>query len=266
MTNRPFSFIPAAAGRTTAKPRKTGVSMMIDMGLGPALIDDHLTVCGAYVDLAKIFVGSAMLYDEKTFAAKAEVYAKHDIDIFIGGQFLEYVITRQGYDAAAAFFDEVKRIGVTCIEVSDNCIEMSDDQRRLLVGRALDAGLEVHGEVGSKHHFADVDELIRQSQVCLEAGCDVVLFEAAELVSAGIANTDSIERIKAAVPAEQVMIELPGPWIEGVTLNNVFEMAKQTLKIFGPDANLGNVAWDQVINVECLRQGIGIAGPDYLDG
>jgi hypothetical protein len=33
----------------------------------------------------------------------------------------------------------------------------------------------------------------------------------------------------------------------------------------GPDANLGNVAWDQVINVECLRQGIiGIAGPGYL--
>jgi len=264
MTNSPFSFIPAGPGRSKAKPRKTGVTMMIDMGLGPALIDDHLTVCGDYVDLAKIFVGSAMLYDEKTFAAKAEVYARHDVDIFIGGQFLEYVITKQGYDTAGAFFDEVKRIGVRCIEVSDNCIEMTDTQRRQLVAMALDAGLEVHGEVGSKDDIADIGELIRQSEVCLDAGCDVVLFEAAELISAGVTNVESIRAIKAAVPAEQVMIELPGPWIEGVTLNNIFEMAKQTLKIFGPDANLGNVAWDQVINVECLRQGIGIAGPDYL--
>lgn len=265
MTERPFSFIPAPGGRTTTKPRKTGVTMMIDMGLGPALLDDHLGVCGDYVDLAKIFVGSAKLYDEKTFARKAEVYARHGVDIFIGGQFLEYVITKHGYDAAPGFFDEVKRIGVKCIEVSDNCIEMSDEQRKHLVKQALDAGLEVHGEVGSKHDVADIDELIRQSDVCLEAGCDVVLFEAAELVSAGVANVQSISRIKAAVPAHQVMIELPGPWIAGVSLNHVFEMAKQTLKIFGPDANIGNVAWDQVINMECLRQGVGIAGPDYLE-
>ena len=71
-------------------------------------------------------------------------------------------------------------------------------------------------------------------------------------------------RLKAAVPAHQAMIELPGPWIADVTLNNIYEMTKQTLKIFGPDANLGNVAWDQIINLECLRQGIGIAGPHYL--
>ena len=264
MTERPFSFLPSPDGRSASKPRQTGATMMIDMGLGPRLLEDHLTVAGPYVDLAKIFVGSARLYDEATFAAKVGIYRKHDIGVFIGGQFLEYVITREGYDAAPAFFEEVTRIGVDCVEVSDNCIEMSDMQRENLVKMALDAGLEVHGEVGSKDDVADIGELIRQAEVCLSAGCDVVLFEAAELVAAGVTNIDSIKSIKDAVPAHQVMIELPGPWIAGVTLNDVFEMAKQTLKIFGPDANLGNVAWDQVINVECLRQGIGIAGPDYL--
>lgn len=264
MSNRPFSFLPSPQGRSLSKPRKTGVTMMIDMGLGPNQIDDHLSVAGAYVDIAKIFVGSAMLYDEETFAAKARVYEKHQVDIFIGGQFLEYVITKEGYDAAPAYFKEVQRLGVACIEVSDNCIEMSDQQRISLISMAKDMGIEVHGEVGSKDDVADISELIRQSEVCLRAGCDMVLFEAAELISAGSTNIESIKQIKAAVPAHQAMIELPGPWIADVTLNNIYEMTKQTLKIFGPDANLGNVAWDQIINLECLRQGIGIAGPHYL--
>lgn len=264
MTSRPFSFLTSPRERSLEKPRKTGLTMMIDMGLGPRLLDDHLSVAGPYVDIAKIFVGSAKLYDEDVFAEKARVYQKHDVDIFIGGQFLEYVITMQGYDAAPAFFREVKRLGVTCIEVSDNCIEMTDEQRSSLISMARDNDLEVHGEVGSKDDFADIDELIRQSEVCLKAGCDMVLFEAAELVTAGATNIESIKRIKAAVPAHQGMIELPGPWIQGVSLNNIYEMTKETLKVFGPDANLGNVAWDQIINVECLRQGIGIAGPHYL--
>lgn len=264
MNGKPFSFLPAPENRTLNKPRQTGLTMMIDMGLGPRFVDDHLSVAGPYVDLAKIFVGSAKLYDEAIFAAKAEVYKKHDVDLFIGGQFLEYVVTKDGYDAVPAYLKEVRRIGVSCVEISDNCIEMTDGQRADLVKAALDTGLEVHGEVGSKDEIADIDELIRQSEVFIEAGCDMVLFEAAELVVAGAANVESISRIKAAVPAHQAMIELPGPWIKDVTLNDIYEMAKQTLKIFGADANLGNVAWDQVINVECLRQGIGIAGPHYL--
>ena len=264
MTDQPFSFLPSAKGRSLSKPRKTGLTMMIDMGLGPNLVDDHLSIAGPYVDIAKIFVGSAKLYNEDVLAAKARVYQKHDIDIFIGGQFLEYVIAKEGYDAAPAYFKEVKRLGVACIEVSDNCIEMTDVQRTSLISTAQDIGLEVHGEVGSKDDLADIGELIRQSEVCLKAGCDMVLFEAAELVTSGATNIDSIKRIKDTVPAHQVMIELPGPWIPDVTLNNIYEMTKQTLKIFGPDANLGNVAWDQIINLESLRQGIGIAGPHYL--
>ncbi len=264
MTTRPFSFLSTSQGRSMSKPRKTGLTMMIDMGLGPNLLDDHLSVAGPYVDIAKIYVGSAMLYDEDVLAAKAGVYRKHGVDIFIGGQFLEYVITKQGYEAAPAYFKEVSRLGVNSVEVSDNCIEMSDEQRASLIAMAQDNGLEVHGEVGSKDDFADIKELIRQSQVCLDAGCDMVLFEAAELVTAGETNIESIQQIKDAVPAHQVMIELPGPWIAGVTLNNIYEMTKQTLKIFGPDANLGNVAWDQVVNLETMRQGIGIPGPHYL--
>lgn len=265
MPTMPFEFLDLPKTRSTSKPRKTGKTMMIDMGLAPGLARDHLEVAGPYVDIAKIFVGSARLYDEDVLRRKMDVYATAGVDVFIGGQFVEYVIVRHGMDTIPRFMAEVARLGVQSIEVSDNCVPLSDTQRLELIKAGLDAGLEVHGEVGSKDTASGVGELIRQAEGMIAAGCDMVLFEAAEMVENGEADVEMISTIKSAIPAEQVMIELPGPWIRGVTLNDVYEMMKLTLGIFGPDANIGNVAWDQVINLESTRCGIGIAGPDYLD-
>lgn len=266
MTERPFAFLPLPPDRSTMKPRRTGQTMMIDMGLGPALLRDHLSAVGDFVDIAKIFVGSARLYDEKVFREKAAIYAEHGIGLFIGGQFAEYVFHTSGMQAMPQYFKEVVRLGVHAVEVSDNCIELSDAQRAELIRMGLAEGLEVHGEVGSKESRADVGELIAQARQCLEAGCDMVLFEAAELVEAGAVDRAAVARIGREIAPEQVMIELPGPWIKDVTLNDVYEMMKYVVSTFGPDANLGNVAWDQVMNLETLRCGLGIAGPGSRKG
>ncbi|WP_340118114.1 phosphosulfolactate synthase [Pelagibius sp. 7325] len=261
MTRRPFDFLPLPAARSAEKPRRTGLTMMIDMGLPPALVADHLRVVGPFVDIAKIFVGSARLYEEAVFREKAAIYGEHGVDLFIGGQFAEYAFYHSGMAAMPRFFQEVARLGVKAVEVSDNCVPLSDEERRSLIRMGLDAGLEVHGEVGSKETKADINDLIRLATLCLQAGCDMVLFEAAELVEAGAVDKATLERIGDALAPEQVMIELPGPWIKDVTLNDVYEMMKYVVATFGPDANLGNVAWDQVMNLETLRCGIGIAGP-----
>jgi len=261
MSNLPFDFLPLPAARSTVKPRRTGQTMMIDMGLPPALVADHLRVVGPFVDVAKIFVGSARLYDEAVFREKAAIYAEHGVGLFIGGQFAEYAFFHTGLQAMPRFFAEVARLGVKAVEVSDNCVPLSDDERTALIRMGLDAGLEVHGEVGSKDAKVDLGDLIRQAELCLKAGCDMVLFEAAELVEAGAVDKAALARIAAALAPEHMMIELPGPWIKDVTLNDVYEMMKYVIATFGPDANLGNVAWDQVMNLETLRCGIGIAGP-----
>lgn len=264
MTKMPFDYLTLPATRSTAKPRATGLTMMIDMGLPPAFLADHLRVTGPYVDLAKIFVGSARLYDEAVFREKAAIYADNGIKLFIGGQFVEYVVHAHGIPEVPRFMAEVRRLGVDAIEVSDNCVPLADDERRQLVRMGVDAGLEVHGEVGSKNEKADPADLVRQAKVCLDAGCDVVLFEAAELVAEGAVNEAAIECIRSTIEPEKIMIELPGPWIRHVTLNDVFEMKKYVIRTFGTDANIGNVTPDQVINLEALRCDIGIAGPGTL--
>src|SRR3546814_15877889 len=82
----------------------------------------------------------------------------------------------------------------------------------------------------------------------------MVLFEAAELVSEGVVEDATLDRVRDAFSPEQIMIELPGPWISGVTLNDVFNMMVAVTRSFGADANIGNVAQDQVLNLEALRR------------
>lgn len=235
--------------------------MVIDMGFGPEALRDQLRVVGPYVDLAKIAVGSARLYRRDLLIEKVGIYEDAGVHPFLGGQFTEYVVARHGLGRVPRFMEEARDLGFFAVEVSDNCIELTDDQRLELIKMGLDTGLHVHGEVGSKLDKADMGELVRQAELMLGAGCGIVLFEAAELVEAGVANEGSLSAIHASVPPESSMIELPGPWIKGVTHNHVYEMMQTVLEILGPDANIGNVSLSEVLELECSRTGIGTSGP-----
>lgn len=261
MTNMAFEFLELIGQRCSQKPRKTGLTMVMDTGYGLAMLRDQLQIVGPYIDFAKIIVGSARLYQREILIEKLGVYEAFQIRPFLGGQFLEYVVATQGFEVVPRFMQEARDLGVAAVEVSDNCVTFTDDQRLRLIEAGLEAGLHIHGEVGSKQDKVDIGELIRQANTMLSAGCDVVLFEAAELVDAGVTNEDSIAAIHDSITPEQTMIELPGTWIKGVTLNHVYEMMKNVVRIFGTNANIGNVAMPEVLELECTRTGIGTAGP-----
>lgn len=239
--------------------------MVFDMGIGPATLNDSLQVLGPFIDLAKIAVGSARLYERELMLRKVEIYENAGVKPFLGGQFLEYVVTHHGDDMVPRFMREARELGICAIEVSDNCISLTDDERVRLVKTGIDSGLEIHGEVGSKDSKGETEELLRQARLLFEAGCDMVIFEAAELVEAGVPKLPVIEAIKAELPAASVMIELPGSWIKGVSDNDVYEMMKLVVKTFGPDVNIGNADFDLVMELECTRCGIGTAGPNMFE-
>ena len=57
-------MVPLPEERSTAKPRKTGITMMVDFSLPVGRLEDMLGLVGPYVDLIKIAVGTARLYRE----------------------------------------------------------------------------------------------------------------------------------------------------------------------------------------------------------
>lgn len=257
----PFSFLALTPKRTREKPRATGLTMVIDNGLPNGQLEDVLRTCGAFIDLAKFKCGTARLYDRATLVDKLRIYRQARVKAFLGGQFHEYVFATEGEAKLGHFYEEALSLGFSTLEISDNLVPLSAQQRRRQIERAVSAGLEVIGEVGSKESQSNPALLIEQAELCLESGAAIVLIEAAELVEDGEVKREVLDLIKRRLPLSKVMIELAGPWIPGVRLCDVEEMKKKVLKEFGPDANLANVEMHDAFDLEAQRVGLGPAGP-----
>lgn len=257
----PFEFVPIDTRRSSRKPRASGLTMVIDDGLPLRYVEDVLQLAAPFIDLAKVKTGTARLYPRGLLQDKLALYKRHLVQPFIGGQFHEYVFATLGEASLPRFYAEALALGFEAIEISDNTVPLTPEQRRGQIEAATRAGLRVYGEVGSKETLSDPGLLIEQAKDCLAAGAVLVLVEAAELVENGRVRAGSLEAIKRSLPLDKVMIELPGPWIRDVRSCDVEDLKKLILAEFGPDANLANVAITTILDTEAARVGLGTAGP-----
>ena len=258
---QPFSMIPTPPGRSETKPRVTGLTMMMDWGEPLGSLEDRLGLIGPYVDLAKLVVGTARLYDDEYLRKKVELYHDNDVLPFLGGQFLEFVYSTQGFPGVAPFCEEAVRVGVGAVEVSDNIVPLTSVERRQLIETVASFGLEVHGEVGSKETETVAETLIDQANDCIEAGASIVLIEGAELLHNGRPNVDLISALRTNLDAANVMYELVGPWIKDTHWSDVYALKVFLVDTFGPDVNLANVMPSAVFETEALRRGLSTPGP-----
>lgn len=262
----PFAFVELPRARSQRKPRASGLTMMADFGLPYRYAADVVEMAAPYIDLAKIAVGTSRLYDLAYLRRKLALYRKHRIRPFIGGQFQEYVYAVYGGRALARFLAEARRVGFGVVEISDNCVPLSDRERERQIRLARDCGLTVFGEVGSKDMKNDARLLLRQAEICFRAGAELVLVEAAELIQNGKPKLKLIDGLRRGLDMSRVLIELPGPWIAGVTLSGVEDMKKYLMTEFGPDVNLANVMPQDILETEALRVGLGVVGPKLPGG
>lgn len=262
----PFGFVELPEARSQKKPRRTGLTMMADFGLPLQYAKDTVELAGRYIDLAKIAVGTSRLYDLGYLRRKLAMYKRHRIRAFIGGQFQEYVFATYGARKLPAFMQEAKRVGFEVIEISDNCVPLSDTERYDQIRLAVNCGLAVFGEVGSKDMKNDAGLLVHQAEICFKAGAELVLVEAAELIANGKPKMKLINDIRRGLDMSKVLIELPGPWISGVTLCAVEDMKKFLVSEFGPDVSIANVLPQDIIETEALRVGLGVVGPKMRKG
>ena len=82
---KPFTSVPLPAGRSTTKPRRKGLTMMMDWGLPLGQQEDWLGLLAPVVDLAKLVVGTARLYEEITSAASSTSTRRTGCDRFSAG-------------------------------------------------------------------------------------------------------------------------------------------------------------------------------------
>src|SRR3546814_10893341 len=103
-------------------------------------------------------------------------------------------------------------------------------------------------------------DLVEQAKIFFDSGCEVVLVEAAELLENGAPQRSLIDALRKGLDASKVLFELPGPWIKGTTLTDIYELKKFFIKEFGSDVNLANVLPDDVFELEASRVGLSVVG------
>ena len=240
-----------AEGRTT-KPRDTGLTMVIDKGIGLHRLEDLIQVEGDYIDIIKLTFGTSAFYDKDLLKKKNEIITSSNIDVMPGGTLLEVAVRQNVFDK---YLKRAKELGFSAIEVSDGTIEMDRITRQGVTKKALDQGFKVITEVGKKDPkealpISHVHQLIGED---MKNGAFKVIIEARE-AGKGVGIFDNEGKIK---PNEVDKI------IAGVEDTNCL-MWEAPLKSqqealilqLGLNVNLGNIPPDEVLALEALRQGV----------
>lgn len=261
-TNSTFAFAATQLDprRSSTKPRRSGLTMVSEWGLGPNALADFLVNAEPYVDIVKIPTGTGRLYRRDQLLAKIERYSHGRIRTLVGGQFQEYVLHTEGAAALPRHFDELRSVGFDLVEISDNVVAVGDDMRRRMMDLAQERGMAAVVEVGSKQTFGEPARLVEDADRFLQWGAELVIIEGRELMTDGTINDALFAAIEGCGNLARMMMEVPTPRV-GSTTVEIYQVKKALVRAFGPDVNIGNISPELVFETETTRLGLGSSGP-----
>ena len=236
------------------KPRKTGLTMMMDKGLSIREAECFIESAGEYTDLIKLAFGTGVF--AKNIETKMQLYRQAGIRVHFGGTLFEVFIVRNCFDEFRRFLD---KYGMDTVEVSDGSMVIPHDKKLEYI-RILSQQATVLSEVGSKMQGVIItpDSWVNDMKSELDAGAWKVIAEARESGTIGIYHSDGsadkelIASLDKEIGHDRILWEAPNK-------NQQVWFIRQ----FGANVNLGNVATNEVVALESLR--LGLRGDTFFD-
>ncbi|MDB4998881.1 MAG: phosphosulfolactate synthase [Myxococcaceae bacterium] len=239
--------------RRAVRPRETGLTMLIDTGLGMGETADLLETAGSYIDLWKLSFGTSVFIPRNVLEKKLALIEQHGIDTMPGGTLFEAAIIRQ---RCHVYMERAAELGFTAVEISDGTITLPAHRRKLTIRCACDAGLIPITEVGKKDPKAQpsATQLAEEALRDLEWGAKAVIIEGREsgkdvgiYDDAGNPDGEAIETIA----------RLMGGSVDRLIWEAPLKAQQAALIVrFGLDVGLGNIDPRSVLALEALRVGL----------
>ncbi len=252
MTKAWEPLFPASEFRSR-KPRRKGVTMILDKCHGLRASEDLLETAGDYVDHWKHSYGTSTFLDEDLLRRKIAMARESDMLVYPGGTLAECAIL-QG--RCRDYMRHALALGFNAVEVSDGTIEHAPRARRDAMLFALDLGLTVVAEVGKKDpdRQPSLERLAEQALADFGAGAAWVIIEAREsgrgvgvFDDEGSVVTDRVEKIAGLLKDHQDRLIWEAPFKN---------QQEYFILRFGPDVGLGNIPPRDVLSLEALRSGL----------
>jgi len=233
------------------KPRKTGLTTLLDRGMGFHAACDLIEQAADYIDLIKLGWGTSRLIPEGIIKKKIKIYRDNQIMVSNGGTILE-IAYQQG--KVTEFFQSAKEIGINSIEVSNGVVTINITDG--MGHEAKEFGFEVFSEIGRKDPLEDakltLEERIEEAQNDMAAGASKITIEAREggkglgiYDDKGNVKEEMVKSLVSEIDKEKIIFEAP-------------DKSQQVYLILhlGINVNLGNIRPDDVIPLETLRRGL----------
>ena len=168
------------------KPRATGLTHVLDHGLGPAEVSSLLAVAASHIDLVRLGWGSALVTDE--LPAKLDRYRDAGVPVMVGGTLTELAWQHGRIDELCAW---LTGHGIDRIEVSSGVIAIPPDDKHALIAR-LAGDFVVYAEVGEKDSDAILAPYrwVQLIRAALAAGAELVVCEGRATGTAGLYRAD----------------------------------------------------------------------------
>jgi phosphosulfolactate synthase len=247
-----LTFLP----QRKEKPREFGLTMVMDKGISLRQAEDMIEAGSSYIDLVKLGFGTSIFSNQ--VEEKIKLYHSAGIKVYLGGTLFEAFYVRNQLNDYKKLID---RLNLDTVEVSDGSMVIDHDEKCALIAD-FSKNYRVLSEVGSKEEgiLISPSKWIKMMQTELQAGSWKVIAEARESGTVGIyrpsgqAHVLLINKILSKVDGNSIIWEAP-------------KKAQQVyfIKHCGSNVNLGNIAENEVIPLECLRNGLrGDTFFDYL--
>ncbi len=243
--NRPSLDLPIR----TAKPRQSGLTCLVDNGIGLREIDDKLQAHGEFVDVIKL--GWASAYLTPQLQKKIRLFREYGIETCLGGMMFEICHLQNKIDSYIAWLND---LNLKLVEISNGSLPIPESEKVRMIEMFSSKGFTVLSEVGSK----DINENIPPETwvSCIKddqaAGAWKVITEGRADASAGIYNADGSPKmdiidhiIDSGLNLDDLIFEAPHK-----------RQMCHFIKAVGENVNLGNIPPSEILNLETLRLGL----------
>jgi len=229
------------------KPRKVGLTMMMDKGMSIRQVEDFLASSSEHADIVKLGFGTSII--TPNISEKIKLYQENGMLVYAGGTLFEaFAIRNQIND----YKDYLNTLGLEMVEISNGSMIIDHNVKCEYIAD-FSKDFKVISEVGSKDESVQIknDNWINWMQKELEAGSWKVIAEAREGGNIGVFDKDGgikaelINKIVNQVPISKIVWEAPQKDQQVWFINQ-----------FGANVNLGNISPNDVISLECLRLGL----------
>jgi len=229
------------------KPRKSGITEIMDVGTPTGLLRDYLNDFNAYIDFIKFGIGSAII--TPNLREKIKLAKEYNVDVWFGGTLFEKFYSQNQLNAYIDFLHEQQ---VSWVEVSSGTLDQ-DPESLLKCVEVLKKEFNVVAEVGSKDlsKIMPPSQWVHEIKDLLALDCNYIILEGRESATAGMYRQTGelreglVADIISEVDQEKLIFEAPTP-----------KTQNHFIRQFGANVNLGNVKLRDILILESQRQAL----------